>query len=314
MSNKWAVVVPSNRPSAMEDFKAAWHGIFKHNNADLNIVWDTSSFRDKNLPYFIPKETDMIRSWGFWQAWKSGAEYILTLDDDVRPMGCAEAPDDILQTYSRNFEIPYPCSNYLSVGSLTNANSEMRGFPYKDRHGQVVIQYGGWNGTVDYDAVTQLTDFTVNDARFNPVVLPVPRGVAATTCSMNFAFNAKYTPIMWQLPLLDGRYNRVGDIWSGVFIKKVLDSRNEVMLINGKASVQHDRASNPVTNWKKEAPGMRITEGLWDAIVEPPMHLNLVVAYKYVTDQAAIYFSEFDKEYADHFILCRDQWLGLCKE
>lgn len=293
----WACVVPSNRPDQLADFLNAWKELFEIHDVQLIVVEDNED-NWKNIPDFIPRQTDMIRSWGMYQAYHLGTDYILTLDDDTRPIR------DIFAAYEAEFKIGRPLSKYFSVGSLTDSGVEMRGFPYKDRVlRDVAVQYGGWNGVMDFDAATQLAIPPTEDGKFAKVSIQVPKGIPATCCVMNTAWKREYTPIVWQLPMLEGKYNRFGDIWSGLFIKKYLDENNGVMVINGKAAIQHERASNPFNNMKREAPGLEINEGLWDAL-----HGQ---SYTEITDSAADYFEMYDPEYADHFRRCRDEWTKL---
>lgn len=297
MSSKWSVVVPSNRPEKLKDFLEAWQPLFDKYDVNLIVVEDSPKGW-KGIPDFIPRRTDMIRSWGFYLAWGAGSDYTLTLDDDTRPIG------DPFAQYEREFTKGRPFSKYFSVGQLTTADVEMRGFPYKDRRlASVGVQYGGWDGVMDFDAPTQLAvpQFPFNSFTGGNIAVPV--GSPTTCCIMNCAFKTSLTPIMWQLPMLEGKYNRFGDIWSGLFIKKALDGMGEVLVINGYAVIAHERASNPFANIVREAPGMEINEGLWDALSGE--------TYREITDSAAEYFAGFDPAYAKHFKESRDLWLKL---
>lgn len=252
----------------------------------------------------------MCRSWGFYQAWRDENDYILSLDDDVLPSNT-----DIFKAYEYEFTRENLLSEYLNVGSLNSAEYPMRGVPYGGRWQEVVVQYGGWIGVPDLDAVTQLQDFSQHRNSIPArVILPVPKGIPMTTCAMNFAFKSEYTPLMWQLPLYEGRYNRFGDIWSGLIQKRVLDKMNKVMLLNQRANVIHKRASDPFTNLKREAPGMHLNESMWEktdllrgAIFEDP----IIGAFKLSTLSMAYSIGAIDPEYRDHFIDARDKWLAL---
>lgn len=163
---------------------------------------------------------------------------------------------------------------------------------------------------LDYDAPTQLANVNPVES-FHPVVLPVPRGCAVTTCIMNAAWRTEYAPIMWQLPLdAHGRFNRFGDIWSGLFQKRVLDTLGKVMVINGKASVRHERASDPLANLEREAPGIPVNEEMWGALDGPFTSGGSIAAmFQSVTDRASYIFE--DDDYAAHFLNARDEWLAL---
>jgi hypothetical protein len=296
------VVVPTCRPDSYKDFVEAWTPLFTRYGVDLIPVFDDEKGW-QGIPDFIPRRTDMIRSWGIYKAWQSGSDYTLTLDDDVRPHG------DIFAAYESVFDSGAPVSPYLDVGALTTFDGQLRGFPFKDREKrEVAVQYGGWHGVLDYDAPTQLEG--VNDQEwFESIILPVPKGSAVTGCIMNACWRTKYAPMMWQLPMLDGKFNRFGDIWAGLFAKKTCDALGLAMVVNGAASVRHERASNPETNMEREKPGIPVNESLWEALWSENGTLDH--AYRLTTDFAFSYFHGLDEEYAEHFVKSRDAWLRL---
>lgn len=298
----WAVVVPSNRPDRLREFQAAWSDLFEMHDVELIVVRDEPETW-KAMPSFIPQRSDMIRSYGFGQAWETEHDYVLSLDDDTSPWA------DPFAAYEMAFDEGAPLSDYLSVGALTDTGLQMRGFPFRDRKpATVAVQYGGWHGVADYDAPTQLAA-PRDGAVFSSAVLPVPRRVPVTGCIMNCAFRREVTPIMWQLPLVDGRYNRWGDIWSCLLAKRVLDVVGQVMTVNGCASVVHERASDPIVNLERELPGIRPNEDLWSQLVLMRTASTMVGVYVEVTDRFAMYMAQTDREYADFFVKARDAWL-----
>jgi hypothetical protein len=312
----WAVVVPTNRRDQFLQFLQAWETLFRKHNVYLIVVQDRMGHDDDILQAqvdsgiegevhhwgtikakYVPRQTDMVRSWGIYKAWRHGSTYTLSLDDDVRPFR------DVFDEYEKVFRAGAPCSPYLDVGALTSYNGQLRGFPFKDRtKAKVAVQYGGWNGVLDYDAPTQLAG--VRDVEvFSALVVPVPRGAAVTGCIMNAAWRTEYAKIMWQLPLHGGKFNRFGDIWSALFQKRVLDAEGSVMVINGEAAVEHERASNPIRNLERESPGIPVNEQLWSALPSGD--------FETVTDAAFHFFKVVDHEYALHFRKARDEWVRL---
>ena len=320
--NNWAVVVPTNRPDRFADFISSWGHVFKRHNVYLIVVQDlpehnpeiADAIQGRGIAHemhdwgtitakHIPHRTDMVRSWGIYRAWATGREYTLTLDDDVSPSG------DLFAAYEKVFRDGAPHSRYFDVGALTSFGGHLRGFPFKDRKpAEVVVQYGGWDGILDYDAPTQLAGVKEQEW-FTRIVVPVPVGAAVTTCIMNAAWRTEYAPIMWQLPLFDGRFNRFGDIWSGLLQKRTLDVTGGVMVVNGNATVQHVRASDPVANLEREAPGIGPNEGLWDELCR-----RQVGDYWQVTDIAYSYFRRLNHEYGEHFRVARDEWKRLFRQ
>lgn len=306
-------MVPTNRPDRITRFLDAWGPLFDRHDVQVHVVVDDEATWEK-MPWFIPRRSDMIRSLGFLRVYqRADVDYVLTLDDDVLPIASTNGVD-IFEHYQRVFEAGAPLSDYLDVGALTTSGLQMRGFPYQDRNPvRVAVQYGGWHGVLDYDARTQLAH-PRGQERFKEVVLPVPRGVAVTGCIMNCAFRRSVTPIMWQLPLIDGRYNRWGDIWSGLIQKRVLDRVGQAMVVNGKASVLHDRASDPQANLRREVPGIPFNEDMWRTIEPLPDVTGMIDTWLHVTNLMAARFADSDPDYAYQFRKSRDAWLAACAE
>jgi hypothetical protein len=303
---KWGIVVPSNRPERLQQWRNAWGVHFVEHGHDVKVYEVIDLPPWNGIPTWIPRCTDGIRSWGFFQAWRDGAERILSMDDDVLP-----APGvDLLAEYDAAFERTWPVAPCFSVGALTGTGLEMRGFPL-DRYGGTdlhpraypLIQYGGWDGVPDLDGRTQLQN---PDARSNfaRIVLPVPDGAAVTTCAMNFAFYREATPYCWQLTQVEGRYDRWHDIWSGLIQKRILDDLGLPMLVNGRASVIHDRASDPHVNVRKERPGLDRHILLWE-------ELQAARGFIGVTDAFAERVGAGDRIWRETFIRARDAWWGL---
>lgn len=319
---KWTVVVPSNRPESIALFLKKWESQFVERNVNVIICDDTpdgSLLEDWTLPDYvsvygrdvwpdvIPRRTDMCRSYGFLKAWEDGAEYILSLDDDVYP----RYDRNIFYEYEQVFKHGLPLSQYLNVGALTSFGKPMRGFPFADRDpASVAIQWGGWHGVLDYDAPTQLKGGFDHHESFDATVVPVPRGVPVTGCAMNMAFLASWAPIMWQLPLLDGRYNRWGDIWSGLLAKKVADLHGFACAVNGKASVFHSRASNPEANLVKEQPGMAFNEKIWQNLAVFPGQ-DIKQTYLRLIGGMASPFIRDDPGYARRLMSSAIKWIGM---
>ncbi len=284
---KFTVVMPSYRQDQFDLFMKAWSPLFYKHNVTLIVVWDG----DKNPlllagvndhytniyfynhtdidaelgpnAWIIPRRTDCIRSFGFYKAWQSDCDYIITLDDDVRPI----EGFDIFEAYEKQFREGAIVSDYFDVGSLLErpAGLQMRGFPFSERQKKtVMLQYGMWAGVPDLDGITQLANPTQNGKVIARNVV-IPRGTAVTGCIMNCAFRREFAPNMYQLLMgKDWPFDRWGDIWSGLIAKRVCDINDWAVVINGWATVEHIRASDVNTNIKKEASGYAVNEELWD--------------------------------------------------
>ena len=90
-------------------------------------------------------------------------------------------------------------------------------------------------------------------------------------CSMNLAFKTKITPLMYFPPMgYDNKgkswgYDRFDDIWTGIFVKKIIDHLGFVV-VNGSPFVQHRKASNVFKNLQKEAKGLETNETLYKSV------------------------------------------------
>jgi hypothetical protein len=85
-------------------------------------------------------------------------------------------------------------------------------------------------------------------------------------CGMNLAFRREAAPAMYFLLMgQEHGYDRFGDIWAGVFIKRIADHLG-YLVTSGSPAIEHKRASNVWNNLAKEAPGLPVNETLWDRI------------------------------------------------
>jgi hypothetical protein len=309
----WAVVVPSNRPDRLADFRKNWGPTFTDAGAQLYVVEDADPW--PGIPAWVPRRTDMIRSWGFVQAFRDGHDYVLSLDDDVLPYSKAT---HLLAEYEAVFQSTMPVVPCLSVGALTGTGLEMRGYPDVGRERPVAIQYGGWKGVPDLDGRNQLLYPATRSSAFMPAVMPVPRDIAVTTCAMNFAVRRTELMWCWQLPMTaDGLFNRWGDIWSGLIQKRMCDITGRAMVVNGRASVRHHRASDPQTNADREAPGYASHDGLWEAVRRSGQ--SFVEVSNALADHVLRYHDhklarDAVRQWRDHFLWCRDLWISALGE
>lgn len=257
-----SVVVPSNRPDNLQEFILAWHDLFtKHNvkfypvidGDDPHVIFDCKAYYLKEImghgyADLIFNKNDGVRNLGFALAYQHGADVIISLDDDVRPIKDTDPIQDHLDVL--NTKVPVSWMN-TAIGGIY-----MRGVPYGVRdEAQVVLSHGTWEGVADFDASTQLVFGT---PPINTHMMPIPKGVLFPMCIMNVAFKREMTPFMYQAPMF-GDVNRFADIWSGIEAKKEIDARGWAA-VTGYSVIRHDRASNPFANLVKEARGVGMNE------------------------------------------------------
>lgn len=233
--------------------------------------------------WIIPRRVSAIRNYGFLQAYRMGAEIIITLDDDCYPV----KNHGLVEGHVRNLSLKTP-KNW--VNTYPDAHHMFtRGIPYLIREEQqVMLSHGLWTSVLDHDGPTHLQNLSFKALFAEHFVQIIPTGAYFPMCSMNFAFRREITPLMY-FPLMgedqNGSkwgYDRFDDIWCGIFAKKIMDHLG-FGVINGSPFIEHRKASDPFKNLQKEALGIEMNEEIWKRIattVIKNVNVNPVSAYK----------------------------------
>jgi len=267
-----ACVIPTIREKSLAEFVKAWKPLIKKHHIDLIIIRDGDnpilSHNDIKMnvkdvmgqfSHLIYNKSDCVRNLGFAYIAKylPDINYILTLDDDVLPIG------DPIEAHLTALKQAKPI-NWLS----TIIDEYPRGFPYGIREeAEVVLSHGIWRGVADWDAPTQLVKGN------HPVKFykgPIPKGIYYPMCGMNIMFKRKMLPYMYYAPM--GHrvgMDRFADIWLGIISKRIADKKGWAVM-TGYAEVLHKRASNVWANLKKEAIGLELNEDFWQGIETHP--------------------------------------------
>lgn len=261
--SKVAVVVPTNRPEMMSEFIKAWHLYLAECGYDLFIVEDTNEGHAKieadvgKDSWIFPRGGGGVRSYGFLQAWREGYDYVLTLDDDVRPayLSLSKHIENLTKEFDRD------------AWFYTVSNVHPRGVPYRNTYRTKipVISHGLWAGVPDQDGIGQLSKGDTPNFGC-PKLQLVPVGRYYPMCSMNLAFSRGILPAMY-FPLMgpEHPYSRFDDIWAGIISKKICDHLG-LGVCSGYPIVHHERASDPFDNLIKEAPGIKMNETFWEIV------------------------------------------------
>lgn len=261
-----AVVVPTIREESYKQFVRAWDGLFTKHNVTLLKVTDGDdptltvegrvgvsklSEEYKEVRDLIYNKNDGVRNYGFWFISQfPEVEYIITLDDDVKPIG------DPIQDHLDALNRPYP------ISWMSTSDYYMRGFPYKIRdEAEAVLSHGVWEGVKDWDAPTQLV-LGNRDVSFYKGA--IPKGIYYPMCGMNIAFKRKMLPYMYYAPMgYKVGMDRFADIWLGITSKRIIDEKGWAV-VTGYSRVLHERASNVWKNLQKEAKGLELNESFWE--------------------------------------------------
>jgi len=270
-----AIVVPTIREENIKEFLRVWasefsgqHVIVVEDNPEKSfdisgpnvrhLCWADIETELGSEAWIIPRRTDCVRSFGYLVAMESSPDMIVTLDDDCYPLG-----EGFLRRHYENLAQPAEEAGWVSTGRGVNP----RGMPYHEpnRRLECTVSHGLWDRVPDLDAVTQLASVRFQQA-FEPVEQVIPRGKFFPMCGMNLAFRPKMAPAMYFLLMgRDWPYDRFGDIWCGIFAKKICDHLGFAVR-SGEPRVDHQRASNVWTNLRKELPGYGVNETLWQAV------------------------------------------------
>ncbi len=286
---KSAVVVPTNRHDRITRFLDAWKDEFALSASRMDLRdaghaviviednpqrtfdlgrWGVEHYSWKEIDdelgsdsWIIPRRTDCIRSFGFLKAWQRKVDFIVTLDDDCLTAAAGE-PGFVAKHWEM---LATPASSPAWVSTVDGAAP--RGLPYvaRNRSSECMLNHGLWQGVPDFDALTQLQAVR-QPSNVVPVEQVVPRGSYFPMCGMNLAFKTELAPIMYFLLMgNDCPYDRFGDIWCGIFAKRICDHLG-YSVRSGRPLIDHQRASDVWVNLRKEAPAYEVNERLWQVV------------------------------------------------
>lgn len=238
------IVVEDRKKKILDPLMSSYSGftyeIFDWKDIDKDL---------KEKAWIIPRQTDCVRSYGYYKAWQQNPLFIVTLDDDVLPERYHKdifnnKTTHIAQFYNNLFIKKYPNHNFYNT---MKGNHLPRG-TYIDSAG-CDVSHGCWTNVPDFSAVEHSKNpyITVGKEAFNEGL--VPKGAYVSLCGMNLAWKPFVTKHMY-FGLQGGDYpiDRCGDIWCGYRLCK-----EGYKIYTGGPYCQHNKASNLWTNMKKEA-------------------------------------------------------------
>jgi reversibly glycosylated polypeptide/UDP-arabinopyranose mutase len=269
------LVIPSIREHCLKDFMEQWKPHLKDTDLWQNIIviednaektfnlnlkhhysWKEIDEDLKEDGWIISRRDSAIRSYGFLMAYRLGAKYIFTLDDDCYP----EPNENLLNHIDKIESTPAWTESILGMRT--------RGIPYFNlgRLKNVVANMGLWTNVPDYDSIQAL--YKRETEPFQPTVTDriIPVGQYFPLCGMNFCFKREVAVLSYfALMGENSPFRRFDDIWFGIIFKKICDHLGFLISV-GHPFIHHSRASNPFTNLIKEAPGIQFNEEFWQVI------------------------------------------------
>lgn len=286
------IVVVDSQETSISVPKIRCRSITLYNHTDIENEFKKDS-------WIFPWKSASIRSYGFYKAYKRGADIIVTLDDD-----CFPHSPNFFEKHVQNLKIKLP-TDWTPTYPFRDI-MYTRGFPYFIREKvEVAVSHGLWSEIPDFDGMTQLNKGSINISTLPDILHIIPPGLFFPMSSMNLAFTRKAAPLMYQLLMgqtkegTKWRYDRFDDIWSGIIAKKILDHL-QMGTVSGSPFVRHKRASNVLTNIEKEATGIAQNESFWKFIKGIELKSNTIIeSYREVATQMRSLQTDYFKKLSE---------------
>lgn len=269
---------------------------------------------------FIPWNTDNRRNIGYLRAWESGADVLISIDDDNY---CRSDSDYIAEhgVVGRACEST-PKSRYASGNPWFNICDLLhgqtvptiyaRGFPYAARDrptaqlgplpdevtsSTVAVNAGLWLDDPDVDAVTRLALRPICDTADELDVFLAPDTWSPIN-TQNTALRREAIPTYFYVrmgfPVKGMLVDRFGDIWSGYFLQRCAHHLGEAVRIGGPVADHRRTTHNLFKDLYQELAGIVLTEDLVPWLRELPLSAT---TYRDTYEEIA----EALSEQAEHF-------------
>lgn len=259
--------------------------------------WFRSRFGSASEKYerVVPERCHAETSFGFMVAYEEGADAIIELDDDVLPYERYTLGKHLCNLFRDSGVTVSTCAKwYNTLENLVfdgNVRLFPRGHPYAedcrkeeyewtDNSSKCVLNMGLWSGELDLDALTLVyhsglggTCHIRNQGLKREKVI-IEGGGYFALCSMNTAFLSKLVPAFYQLYMNQFGIDRFDDIWSGIFLKKIVDHVDEKMCIGAPLLTHKKAPRDSFSDLRKEIEGIDLNERLWRAVDDIPLSGN----------------------------------------
>jgi hypothetical protein len=250
---------------------------------DYNIIFygykeRTKWFEERNLNQnIIPERSHDEISFGLLLAYNKNYDMILFLDDDVYP-----TTEDLLGKHYDNLfknELPIIKSNLKWICPLFQYYP--RGFPYSLRYLRYntkiigkkkgsILNMGLWNVTPDLNAIDYLFLGSLDGKLRINVTRPesylVDHDLYLPISSMNLSFRPDIIPAFYQLNNKPFNIERYGDIFSGLFLKKISDHLGHYFSYGQPICIHRKEPRKIFEDIRWELDGMILNETLWKEV------------------------------------------------
>lgn len=236
----------------------------------------------------IPYDSDNRRNIGFLMALDSGAELLISIDDDNFCLGDSDFVGEHSVAGDEVSAAILDCSDgWFNIGTMLASEPGIeihpRGFPYfarrsarqahedAPRRTRVAVNAGLWTSDPDVDAISRLAIAPrVSSAQRRPVFLGPRSWSPVNTQNTAVARDAiaAYYYVRMGFSLGGMSIDRYGDILSGYFLQKCVHSREEIVRIGSPVADHRRTPHNLFKDLYNELAGIVLLEDLLPWLVE----------------------------------------------
>lgn len=252
---------------------------------------------------FVPWNSDNRRNIGYLRAWESGADTLISIDDDNfcrTDSDFIAAHDAVGRTCSElNLRHCAGGAAWFNLCELLDDDGDAaiyaRGFPYRARRytaehptplarveglpahlaaARIAANAGLWLDDPDVDAVTRLALRPhVSSAQERDLVLAP--GTWSPVNTQNTALHRQAIPAYYYarmgFPVKGMLIDRFGDIWSGYFLQRCAEHLGEVVRVGSPVADHRRTTHNLFADLYSELAGIVLTEELLPWLREVPL-------------------------------------------
>lgn len=292
-----------------------------------------------DLKKIIPYNSDNRRNIGYLIAGERKTEIILAIDDD----NYVDVSKDYLKDQSivgktMDFEAISDKSGWFNICSMMKFEPERkiypRGYPYYKRwkdgnskvrkvSGRIVINEGLWFEDPDIDSITRLAEDVKGKKVLKEQVF-LDKGTFSPINTQNTAYHRDILPCLYFI-LMGGNINglvieRYGDIWFGLFAKKIIDHMGDYISFGKPFAIHRRNSHNLLKDLKWEFWAIMFTETLTEFLETVSLSgKTYSECYVELADKLGEFMKNNDKinedakKYFDNLVSAMKIWAETCK-
>lgn len=307
-------------------------------------IEEQEEYLDKFGPFgnLVPYDSDSRRNIGFLMAFESGADFMISIDDDnfCRPDEDFFAQHSIVCWGEQTVEVVNASSGWFNICDMLELEPSYhvypRGFPYHKRHqnyetsrsveqGIVHMNAGLWLYEPDLDGMTWLVA-PVEAKSFKNPSLVLGSDTWSPINTQNTALHREVIPsyyfVRMGYPLTGMPIGRYGDIFSGYFSQACIRHLGHRIRV-GTPVTEHRRNSH---NYLRDATNElaciwvleELTEWLQELKINGNTYSEAYTSLSYALEDVVERFSGFiwtdaTRGYFHQMAYCMRKWVNVCK-